>query len=74
VFLVLGSPGRAREVEILLDGEPLPDRLAGEDVEDGTVVVEEQRLYRLIDTGRAEDHVFSLKFDRGVSGYAFTFG
>jgi cytochrome c biogenesis protein CcdA/thiol-disulfide isomerase/thioredoxin len=74
VFLVLGSSGRAREVEILLDGEPLPDRLAGEDVEDGTVVVEEQRLYRLIDTGRAEDHVFSLEFDRGVSGYAFTFG
>ncbi len=74
VFLVLGSSGRPREVEVLLDGKPLPNRLAGEDVEGGRVVVDEQRLYRLIDTGRAEDHVISLKFDRGVSGYAFTFG
>jgi cytochrome c biogenesis protein CcdA/thiol-disulfide isomerase/thioredoxin len=74
VFLVLGSPGKPREVEVRLDGEPLPDRLAGEDVEGGKVVVDEQRLYRLIDTGKVEDHVFSLKFGRGVSGYAFTFG
>jgi cytochrome c biogenesis protein CcdA/thiol-disulfide isomerase/thioredoxin len=74
VFLVLGSPGGPGEVEVLLDGKPLPDRLAGEDVEDGRVEVDEQRLYRLIDTGRAEEHVLSLEFGRGVSGYAFTFG
>jgi cytochrome c biogenesis protein CcdA/thiol-disulfide isomerase/thioredoxin len=74
VFLVLGSPGGPGEIEVLLDGKPLPDRLAGEDVEDGRVEVDEQRLYRLIDTGRAEEHVLSLEFGRGVSGYAFTFG
>jgi hypothetical protein len=74
VFLVLGSPGGPGEVEVLLDGKPLPDRFAGEDVEDGRVEVDEQRLYRLIDTGRAEEHVLSLEFGRGVSGYAFTFG
>lgn len=74
VFLVMGSPERPREVEVLLDGEPIPDELAGEDVRKGKVVVDEQRLYRLVDSGQAEDHVLTLKFPRGVSGYAFTFG
>lgn len=74
VFLVMGSPGRPREVEVLLDGEPISDQVAGEDVKDGRVLVAEQRLYRLVDSGQAEDHVLTLKFPRGVSGYAFTFG
>lgn len=74
VFLVMGSPERPREVEVLLDGEPIPDELVGEDVRKGKVVVDEQRLYRLVDSGQAEDHVLTLKFPRGVSGYAFTFG
>jgi thiol-disulfide isomerase/thioredoxin len=74
VFLVMGSPDRDREVEVLLDGKPIPDRLAGPDVEDGVARVGEERLYRLIDLGNASEHVFSLRFERGISGYAFTFG
>jgi cytochrome c biogenesis protein CcdA/thiol-disulfide isomerase/thioredoxin len=71
VFLVLGSPGRVR---VLLDGRPLPDRFAGPDVRDGVVRVGAQRLYRLVDFGRVERRVLTLEFDRGVAGYAFTFG
>ena len=35
VYLVLGSPGRARSVRVLLDGKPIPAGLAGSDVEGG---------------------------------------
>ena len=74
VFLVLGSPGRPRRVRVLLDGRPLPDRLAGPDVRDGVVRVGAQRLYRLVDFGRVERRVVTLEFEPGVAGYAFTFG
>jgi cytochrome c biogenesis protein CcdA/thiol-disulfide isomerase/thioredoxin len=74
VFLVLGSPDRPRRVRVLLDGKPLPDRLAGPDVHGGVAVVSAQRLYRLVDLGRVERHVVSVLPERGVAGYAFTFG
>ncbi|MBM3667687.1 MAG: cytochrome c biogenesis protein DipZ [Actinobacteria bacterium] len=74
VFLVLGSPGEARSVEVLLDGEPVPARLAGEDVDGGAATIRKQRLYRLIDLPEAGRHRLELRLDTGVSGYAFTFG
>ena len=75
VFLVLGSRGgRARPVRVLLDGRPVPARVAGEDVRGGVATVERQRLYRLIDLPRAERRVLTLELPPGVSGYAFTFG
>jgi cytochrome c biogenesis protein CcdA/thiol-disulfide isomerase/thioredoxin len=74
VFLVLGSPGRTRRVRILLDGRPLPDRLAGPDVHGGVARVRAQRLYRLVDLGRVERRQITVVPDRGVAGYAFTFG
>ncbi|MGH2923374.1 MAG: cytochrome c biogenesis protein DipZ [Solirubrobacterales bacterium] len=74
VFLVLGSPGAARDVRVLLDGEPIPDRLAGADVRDGAVRVTGQRLHRLVDLPRVGRHRLTLEFAPGVEGYAFTFG
>jgi len=75
VFLVLGSRGgQPRRIRVLLDGKPVPQRLAGADVEDGVVTVRRQRLYRLVALPRAERHVLSLQFAPGISGYAFTFG
>ena len=75
VFLVLGSRGgRPRRVRVLVDGRPLPDSLAGEDVRGGIVEVGAQRLYRLVDFGRVERHVVSVEPEPGVAGYAFTFG
>jgi cytochrome c biogenesis protein CcdA/thiol-disulfide isomerase/thioredoxin len=73
VFLVMGSPEVA-PVRVLLDGEPLPDRLSGDDVREGTAKVDQQRLYRLVDLPRVEGHLLTLKFAPGISGYAFTFG
>jgi cytochrome c biogenesis protein CcdA/thiol-disulfide isomerase/thioredoxin len=74
VFLVLGSPGRTRRVRVLLDGRPLPDRLAGRDVRGGVARVRAQRLYRLVDLGRVERRRITVVPDPGVAGYAFTFG
>ena len=75
VFLVLGSEGGGpRRVRLLLDGKPLPPRLAGADVEGGVATVREERLYRLVELPRAGHHVLTLRFEPGISGYAFTFG
>jgi len=74
VFLVLGSPGEARSVQVLLDGRPIPARFAGEDVRGGRATVEAHRLYRLVDLPRVGEHRLSLVFDEGIEGYAFTFG
>ncbi|HSK49141.1 MAG TPA: hypothetical protein VK889_01465, partial [Solirubrobacterales bacterium] len=75
VFLVLGSEGgEPRRVRLLLDGRPLPGRLAGSDARGGFVTVRGERLYRLVELPRAGRHLLSLRFEPGVSGYAFTFG
>jgi hypothetical protein len=75
VYLVLGSEGGgAHRARVLLDGRPLPDRLAGRDVRSGAVTVRRQRLYRLVDLRRAERHRLTLQLTPGISGYAFTFG
>jgi hypothetical protein len=70
----MGSPMGEREVRVLLDGEPIPDRFAGPDVTDGVARVREERLYRLVDADKASGHVISLEPEPGVSAYAFTFG
>ena len=62
-------------MKVLLDGKPISPADAGSDVgPDGTVTVGDQRLYRLVQLDRAEEHVVSLEFEDGISGYAFTFG
>jgi cytochrome c biogenesis protein CcdA/thiol-disulfide isomerase/thioredoxin len=74
VFLVLGSTGEPREVEVRLDGESIADGPAGEDVQGGRARIEEQRLYRLVDLPEAGSHELELRFEPGITGYAFTFG
>jgi cytochrome c biogenesis protein CcdA/thiol-disulfide isomerase/thioredoxin len=74
VYLVLGSPGRARRVRVTLDGHPISSRDAGADVHGGVVTVNSQRLYNLVDLPRVGHHALELKFQAGVAGYAFTFG
>jgi Thioredoxin like C-terminal domain len=60
VNLVLGGTGR---VEVLLDGERVQ-----------TVRVRGSRLYNLLRLPRLRTGLLELRFERGVSGYAFTFG
>jgi cytochrome c biogenesis protein CcdA/thiol-disulfide isomerase/thioredoxin len=64
VYLVLGtSDGRPRTVEVTVDGR-----------HERTVVVRGQRLYTLMHRPHAGSHELQLRFEPGVTGYAFTFG
>ncbi len=74
VFLVLGSPGKPRRMQVLLDGKPIPNALAGPDVRNGGATISDQRLYRLVDLPRPQSHVLTLRPRPGIRGYAFTFG
>ena len=75
VYLVLGTvDGQPRRVKVLLDGKPIGTGAAGSDVHGGTVTVNSQRLYDLVDLPRVEHHVLRLEPEAGVTGYAFTFG
>ncbi len=73
-FLVLGAEDGPARVRVELDGERIPAAAAGEDVRGGGVVVDEQRLYRVVDLPGAGQHTLTLRFAPGISGYAFTFG
>src|SRR5436190_1471049 len=74
VYLVLGSPGKPRRMQVLLDGKPIPNSLAGPDVHNGVATISNQRLYRLVDLAHPESHVLTLRPEQGIQGYAFTFG
>jgi cytochrome c biogenesis protein CcdA/thiol-disulfide isomerase/thioredoxin len=74
VFLVLGSPGRPRRLRVELDGKPIPNSAAGDDVEGAAATIAGQRLYRLVDLPKAGDHTLTLRLDPGIEAYAFTFG
>ena len=75
VYVVLSArdhPGG--RVHVLLDGRPIPARLAGADVRRGAITVAGQRLYRVVALPATQEHRVTLRFDRGVAAYAFTFG
>ncbi len=74
-YLVLSSAGKVpRHVEVLLDGHRIPAADAGADVHDGIVTVRGERLYTLVSLPHDEHHHLTLRFQPGVTGYAFTFG
>jgi cytochrome c biogenesis protein CcdA/thiol-disulfide isomerase/thioredoxin len=75
VYLVLtSSDGTPRQVEVQLDGKPIPAKLAGADVHGGMVTVTGQRLYSLVSLRGDEQHTLSVVVPPGVSAYDFTFG
>ncbi len=75
VYAVLSAPaGRRSGAQVLLDGRPIDSRRAGADVHSGRVSVTSQRLYELVSAPGDEIHHLTLRFDGGLSGYAFTFG
>ena len=60
VYLVLGGSG---QVDVTVDGK-----------HEKTVDVDGQRLYELMRRPQAGEHELTLRFEPGVTGYAFTFG
>jgi len=74
VFLVMGSTQGSRPVRVLLDGRPIPQRLAGADVHGSVATVGFQRLYRLVELPSVQRHVLTVEPAAGVTAYSFTFG
>jgi cytochrome c biogenesis protein CcdA/thiol-disulfide isomerase/thioredoxin len=63
VFLVLGSPDRARTLDVILDGRPYRH-----------LTIRRQQLYALVELPRVGEHELELRPEPGIQGYAFTFG
>jgi len=75
VYLVLSPSSKGPStVQVLLDGRPIPAAQAGADVHDGVVTVTHQRLYSLVSLPDDQQHLLTLRFAPGVTGFAFTFG
>jgi len=77
VFLVMRPEkiGQESKVKVLLDGEPISSDQAGQDVKDGIVTINQDRLYTLVKLARQEKHLLTLEFlDGFVQIFAFTFG
>ncbi len=76
VYIVL-TPGKGgEEADVLLDGKPLEESVAGADVHGGILTASEPKLYHLVDLrGSPGVHLLSLRFHRGGTRvYTFTFG
>jgi len=76
VFLVIGPNAKGDQIKVLIDGKPINDIIAGSDVKNGKVILDQERLYHLVDLkGKVEDHLLRLEFENnGILAYAFTFG
>jgi len=73
VFIVASSDDGA-DVEILQDGKSLGDA-AGEDVNDGKLHIQDERLYKIIRNPGGEEHTLEIKVKGGkLKAFTFTFG
>jgi hypothetical protein len=73
VFLVARAD-RAVKLNILIDGKA-PGNLSGKDVVEGSVTIQEDRLYRLIESDGYNQHALEIIVeDPSLEAYAFTFG
>lgn len=77
VFLVMRPPkSGAGKIRVLLDGKVVDAQSTGEDVKNGIVIVDTDRLYKLVELKEgAGDHILRLEFQTpGTQSYALTFG
>jgi cytochrome c biogenesis protein CcdA/thiol-disulfide isomerase/thioredoxin len=76
VYVVLIPAKAGQTLTVLLDNQPLPDAVAGADVHGGNLVLDQPRLYTVVDMhGVATEHQLTLQIaTAGVQAYSFTFG
>ena len=76
VYLVLTPKQAGDQIKVLLDGKLIDNSLAGADVKDGTITLDKDRLYDLVNLqGNSGSHLLRLEFENdGIQVYAFTFG
>lgn len=73
VNIVTANPA---ELEIFLDGKPIPPEFAGTDIVDGNILrVSEPRLYNVVDSDASERHLLEMRVSgQGFQIFTFTFG
>jgi cytochrome c biogenesis protein CcdA/thiol-disulfide isomerase/thioredoxin len=77
VYAIFRPPSNGEgHVQVFLDGKTIDAKNSGSDVQNGSVIVNSDRLYNLINLpGKLENHLLELKLlDIGISVYTFTFG
>ena len=64
------------ELEILVDGNPIPEYMTGSDLTgESKIFVSEPRLYNIIDLDDSETHELIIKINgSGFEIFTFTFG
>lgn len=73
VFLVMSAEKKVTAT-LLRDGKPLTSDLGTHVEKNGTVNVQNEQLYRLIEQEKSESHTLELKAAPGLRAFAFTFG
>ncbi len=78
VYIIL-RPGNGQMhgvVKVFLDGKVIDPTQSGQDVKNGIVTVDTDKLYSIVDLhGKTENHTLQLKFlTPGIQAYTFTFG
>ncbi len=74
VYMV-ASAANATEVQILLDGRPVPSTEAGSDLAGNVTTIGDERLYSLIQGTGYGEHTLELDIPGpGLRAYTFTFG
>lgn len=77
VYLVMRpkTAGVSGKAKVLLDGVVINGESAGVDVKDGTITIDQDRLYTIVDLKKPGAHILRLEFQDGnIEAYAFTFG
>lgn len=74
VYIVASSPAGV-DVQVLVDGSPITADKGADVRADGTVHIQEPRLYRLIDSATRQQHTIQIVVPSGVlQAYTLTFG
>lgn len=75
VFLVVRPKSNQSQFKVYLDGKGVNISNQGEDVKNGIVTVNKDRLYKLIKLEKPGNHILKLEFlDDNSEIFAFTFG
>ena len=61
-------------IRILLDGNPIKLQDSGDDVQNATAHISENRLYNIVSTSQAGPHTLTIIAQPGFQIYTFTFG
>lgn len=76
VNIVLAPGASPVSAVVRLDNQPVPKEKGGKDVQGSGLLINEPRMYELINLGpKGEEHTVEIEFlNPGVGAYAFTFG